>query len=166
MYTTMQASGFKKCLHRRIRNMKVVTWRGVSYSQHDHKRFLLDMQKAGLLRRTDLYNGRFWYKGPAARCSSLQRVLSATKVPCSWDSMGMGVVVHPCEGDPSLKKKDDHESFSDGESDEDCTDEVEVMVNSSRDESTDSSKSSDSDSDNCESSDSDSDNCESSTSET
>lgn len=56
-------------------------------------RFMRDMRRAGLRMR--YYQGRFWWKGPAVEVRALQDALSATKVKCQWDGMGLGTVVYP-----------------------------------------------------------------------
>jgi hypothetical protein len=63
------------------------------YRNPDHLRFVDDMGDAGLdVRR---YRGRFHWAGPAVVVDDLQDALSATKVRCQWDQMGLGWVVYP-----------------------------------------------------------------------
>lgn len=59
--------------------------------------FVDDMQAAGL--DVEAYHGRFWWSGPAVRVDDLQDALSATKIPCQWDQMGLGYVVYPRAAD-------------------------------------------------------------------
>lgn len=62
----------------------------------DLMRFMRDMKRAGL--RIQEYHGRWYWHGPAVVADGLQDVLSRTRVPCQWDSMGRGVVVYPRQG--------------------------------------------------------------------
>lgn len=57
------------------------------------RRFMRDMRRAGLRMRH--YRGRYFWEGPAVSTDSLQEVLSATKVKCQWDSLGLGYIVYP-----------------------------------------------------------------------
>ena len=64
--------------------------------KYDNKicsRFVKDMENAGL--EVENYKGRYFWEGPAVRCSDLQDVLSETKIKCQWDSMGRGYIVYP-----------------------------------------------------------------------
>ena len=56
-------------------------------------RFMRNMKKAGL--KIEDYRGRFFWTGPAVRVNDLQDALSATKVKCQWDNMGLGYIVYP-----------------------------------------------------------------------
>ena len=59
----------------------------------NYDQFKVDMKKAKL--KVVHYNGRFSYEGPAVFISSIQKVVSATKVPCQWDNLGKDWVVYP-----------------------------------------------------------------------
>lgn len=70
-----------------------------------HKKFIEDMENAGLEIRT--YQGRWFWKGPAVSVDSLQDALSNTKVPCKWDQLGLGYIVHPaasCDNDSDFRE--------------------------------------------------------------
>jgi hypothetical protein len=64
-----------------------------TYENANYQRFVKDMEKAGLEPYN--YRGRFWYEGPAVNVDDIQDALSATKVKCQWDNMGLGWVVYP-----------------------------------------------------------------------
>jgi hypothetical protein len=66
---------------------------GHEYKSKNFKRFVKDMEEAGLEVRH--YNGRFFFEGPAVACDNLQDVLSNTKVKCQWDNLGLGYIVYP-----------------------------------------------------------------------
>lgn len=66
---------------------------GHEYKAKDFKRFVKDMEKAGL--EVTHYRGRWFWEGPAAICENIQDVLSNTKVKCQWDNMGLGYIVYP-----------------------------------------------------------------------
>jgi|SRR5579863_7138086 len=72
---------------------------GHEYKNKRHQQFVRDMKKAiedgDLDEELQHYRGRFYYEGPAVSCKDPQEVLSRTKVPCQWDSMGRGVIVYP-----------------------------------------------------------------------
>lgn len=63
------------------------------YKNENYNRFVEDMEDAGL--ETENYNGRYFYEGPAVQCDNIQDALSNTKVPCQWDSLGLGYIVYP-----------------------------------------------------------------------
>lgn len=63
------------------------------YTQPDHLAFIEDMDEAGL--EVQHYRGRFFWEGPAVPVDDLQDALSATKVPCQWDNLGLGWIVYP-----------------------------------------------------------------------
>lgn len=65
-------------------------WEGERFQE-----FQEDMEEAGY--EVEEYDGRFYYHGPAVRCDKdeFQEVLSATKVACSWDDMGLGKIIYP-----------------------------------------------------------------------
>lgn len=71
-----------------------------SNNQTGIARFMRDMRKAKLRMRE--YHGRFHWYGPAVTVDNLQDALSATKVPCTWDNMGLGYIVYPKE---SLRRR-------------------------------------------------------------
>ena len=58
-------------------------------------RFMRDMKKAGLVKQMKFYCGRWFWRGPAVSCDSIQDVMSNTKVPCQWDNLGLGYIVYP-----------------------------------------------------------------------
>lgn len=64
-----------------------------TYENKNFKKFIKDMEKAGLEPFT--WHGRYFYDGPAVNVKDLQDALGSTKVPCQWDSMGLGYVVYP-----------------------------------------------------------------------
>lgn len=64
-----------------------------SYRHPDYLQFAQDMGEAGLDVRH--YRGRFHWAGPAVVVDDLQDALSATRVRCQWDQMGLGWVVYP-----------------------------------------------------------------------
>ena len=61
------------------------------------ERFINDMEAAGLT--VEPYRGRFFWTGPAVRVDDIQDVLSATRVRCQWDSIGLGYIVYPERSD-------------------------------------------------------------------
>lgn len=63
------------------------------YKRSDYQQFYNDMLDADL--DPYHYRGRFYYEGPAVNVDDLQDALSATKVKCQWDSMGLRYVVYP-----------------------------------------------------------------------
>jgi len=63
----------------------------------DVRRFMRDMKRSGLKRKMRYYKGRSFWTGPAIVTDDLQAVLSATKVKCQWDNMGLEWVVYPCQ---------------------------------------------------------------------
>lgn len=63
------------------------------YNNAMYVQFVEDMEDAGLTPWH--YRGRYYYEGPAVDVDDLQDALSETKVPCQWDSMGLGYVVYP-----------------------------------------------------------------------
>jgi hypothetical protein len=63
------------------------------YEEKHYLRFWRDMKNADLEPYD--YRGRYFWHGPAVNVGDLQDALSHTKVPCQWDSMGMGWVVYP-----------------------------------------------------------------------
>jgi hypothetical protein len=63
------------------------------YTKSAHKRFVADMQTAGL--EVEHYHGRYFWEGPAVRVRDLQDALSETRVKCQWDQMGRGYIVYP-----------------------------------------------------------------------
>jgi len=64
------------------------------YTHPDHQRFVRDMQDscAGELMH---YKGRWFWEGPAVSVDDVQDALGCTKVPCQWETLGMGYVVYP-----------------------------------------------------------------------
>ena len=72
----------------------------MEYNLKSHKKFVKDMEKAGLEPR--FYQGRYYWRGPAVSVSDLQEAMSNTKVKCQWDSLGRGYIVYPVESDSSL----------------------------------------------------------------
>lgn len=73
--------------------VKPVEIDGHTYTKPDHLRFIEDMYTAGL--EVEHYRGRCFWNGPAVRVDELQEALSNTKVPCRYDSMGLGFIVYP-----------------------------------------------------------------------
>lgn len=69
----------------------------MDYTNKDCKRFVRDMESAGL--EVEHYHGRYFYQGPAVRVDSVQDALSETKVECQWDQMGLGFIVYPAASD-------------------------------------------------------------------
>ena len=64
-----------------------------SQGKEDICRFMRDMKRAKVKMR--YYEGRYFWKGPAASCDYASDVLSHTKVKCQWDSLGRGHIVYP-----------------------------------------------------------------------
>lgn len=93
----------RKTARSHVNAIRSIELRGVSYTNSDHKQFLLDMKEAGLLDKTSMYRGRGWYMGPATRCDNIQQVLSETRIECKWDNMGLGYIVYPYESDLNLE---------------------------------------------------------------
>jgi hypothetical protein len=61
-----------------------------------YNQFVLDMEEAGF--KTEHYNGRCYYKGPAVRVDQYEdpdEVVRATKVKIQRDSMGLGQILYP-----------------------------------------------------------------------
>jgi hypothetical protein len=63
--------------------------------REDVWRFMRDMKRAGLKSKMRYYEGRSFWTGPAVVVHDLQEALSATKVKCQWDNMGLDFVVYP-----------------------------------------------------------------------
>lgn len=88
---------------------------GKVYTDPDHIKFIDDMEDAGLEVRH--YNGRFFYQGPAVSVDALQDAMSETKVSLSYDTLGLGYIVHPAVSDPDLdnpnKSKSQTDKFKD-----------------------------------------------------
>ncbi len=61
----------------------------------DVRRFMRDMQRAGLKSKMRYYEGRNFWAGPAVVVDDIQEALAHTKVKCQWDNLGMGWVVYP-----------------------------------------------------------------------
>lgn len=66
----------------------------------DAAKFVEDMRLAML--PVEHYHGRFWWEGPAVRVDDLQTAMMETRVPVQWDSMGMGYIVYPVNGDKGV----------------------------------------------------------------
>ncbi len=66
-------------------------------------RFMRDMRRAGLRMR--YYGGRGFYQGPAVSAREIGDVMSETRVKCGWDSLGLGVIVHPRESLPYRQER-------------------------------------------------------------
>ena len=66
-----------------------------SYSNMACKRFVRNMIDAGLGDKLRHYQGRNFYEGPGVDVRNLQDALSATRVKCQWDNMGLGYIVYP-----------------------------------------------------------------------
>jgi hypothetical protein len=73
---------------------------GRRYSTRDAVQFVRDMEDAGL--EVEHYRGRYYWEGPAVRVDELQDALSATRVKCQWDNMGLGWVVYPKGSDAGV----------------------------------------------------------------
>ena len=63
------------------------------YTEDHAQQFCRNMDDAGL--ETYHYSGRWSWEGPAVNGSNIQDAMSATKVHCQYDSMGLGYVVYP-----------------------------------------------------------------------
>lgn len=70
------------------------------YTEPDAIQFVEDMRQAML--PVEHYHGRFYWQGPAVRVDDLQDAMSETKVRVQWDSMGMGYIVYPVNGDKGV----------------------------------------------------------------
>jgi hypothetical protein len=62
------------------------------YTNPDCVQFVEDMEAAGL--EVHHYHGRFYYEGPSVHVDDLQEALSNTRVPCQYESLGLGWVVY------------------------------------------------------------------------
>lgn len=71
-----------------------------AYTAPDALQFVDDMERAGL--NVEHYHGRYWWHGPAVRVDDLQTAMMETRVPVQWDSMGMGYIVYPVNGDKGV----------------------------------------------------------------
>jgi hypothetical protein len=74
---------------------------GITYQVPEHVQFIRDMEECGL--EPYLYRGRHFFCGPAVNVDDIQTALSETHVPCRWDQLGKGYVVHPQTSDPNLR---------------------------------------------------------------
>ncbi len=63
------------------------------YERPEYRRFVADMQAAGL--EVTHYRGRYFYEGPAVAVDDIQDALSHTTVKCQWDQLGLGFIVYP-----------------------------------------------------------------------
>jgi len=50
------------------------------------------------------YKGRFYWEGPAVNVDNIKDALSATKVKCQWDRLGLGYVVYPVASDEGINQ--------------------------------------------------------------
>lgn len=91
-----------------------------NYATKIAKQFCRDMRYEASLDPYH-YRGRFFWEGPAVNVDSLQDALSYTKVPCQYDSMGLGYVVYPKESALLLDEQDF--TFFDEEELTECEDE-------------------------------------------
>jgi len=66
---------------------------GMIYTVSDCVQFCKDMEEEGL--EIEHYHGRNHWSGPAVRVPFVQDALSATRVKCLTDNMGMGMIVYP-----------------------------------------------------------------------
>jgi hypothetical protein len=65
----------------------------IQWSDPDHSRFAVDMERAGLGIRH--YRRRFFWHGPAVVVSDRELAVSATDVACQWDQIGLDWIVYP-----------------------------------------------------------------------
>ena len=77
----------------------------LQYKERHAKKFIKDMESAGL--EVHHYEGRYFYKGPSVHVDNLQEALSYTKVPCKWDSLGLGYVVHTAQSATLISSDED-----------------------------------------------------------
>lgn len=69
----------------------------MKYTKTQALQFIEDLEDAGYYG-IEHYRGRAYYEGPSITVedeSQLSDVLAAVSVPCRWDSMGLGYVIHP-----------------------------------------------------------------------
>jgi len=69
----------------------------VTYTNKDCKRFVRDMEAAGL--EVTHYHGRYFWQGPAVRVDDLHEAMQATRVKTQWDQLGLGFIVYPRASD-------------------------------------------------------------------
>jgi hypothetical protein len=66
---------------------------GSDYDNENYEKFCYDMENAGFDCKH--YSGRFFYEGPSVTVDDISYAMSATDIPCNWDSMGLSYVVYP-----------------------------------------------------------------------
>ncbi len=75
-----------------------------TYTRKSVLQFIEDLEDAGYYD-IEHYHGRVYYQGPSVTVESMDEladVLAASSVPCRWDSMGLGYVVHPRASDSGV----------------------------------------------------------------
>ncbi len=72
----------------------------MTYTKPEHIQFAEDCEDAGFEVR--FYQGRYFWKGPAASCDDIQDVIRATEVSVQWDQLGLGYIVYPMVSDDGL----------------------------------------------------------------
>jgi hypothetical protein len=63
------------------------------YTKPEHRKFVEDMEAAGLEVRQ--YASRNFYSGPAVEVDHVRDAVSRTTVKCQWDQLGLGYIVYP-----------------------------------------------------------------------
>jgi len=65
------------------------------YEHPDHKKFIKDMEKAGLGELLRHYEGRYLWSGPGVEVSDISEAMSVTTIKCQWDNLGLDYIVYP-----------------------------------------------------------------------
>lgn len=98
--------------HKLVEEITPTTVNGVEYTKREHIQFIEDMEGE---QDVYLYRGRGMWRGPAVNVDNVSEVQRLTSVPLQWDSMGLGMVVYPVEGDYSLRNAHEEYDEDDGE---------------------------------------------------